>query len=112
MLFMKADSTAEVTITTMMIRGSLAPTRTIIFRPITPATPVSVRPALSMNIAQTVMTAGLAKPATASFGDTRPVTASATSTIRATTSMRMRSLMNSTSDTTRMARTRPMSGVT
>ena len=75
------------------------------------AIPVRVRPSLSMNIAQTVMTALLLKPANASSGVTWPAMASAPSTISATTSMRITSLMNRISDTIRIPRTIAMSGV-
>ena len=62
-------------------------------------------------MAQTVITALLEKPANAWSGETRPVMASAPSTIRATTSMRMSSLTNRMSDIARMPRTIAMSPV-
>ncbi len=59
--------------------------------------PVRVSPSLRMNMAQTVTTAALLNPDSASLGETRLSTASAPSTSSATRSMRIHSVMNSTS---------------
>ena len=77
MLFMKADSTAPVIMMTKIIVISRRPPRRMTWRPMMSAIPVRVRPSLRMNIAQTVITALLLKPANASLESTRPVTASA-----------------------------------
>ena len=62
-------------------------------------------------MAQTVITALLLKPAKAWFESTSPVMASAPSTRSATTSMRMTSLINKTSEIARMPSTSAISKV-
>jgi hypothetical protein len=70
-----------------------------------------VSPALKINIAQTVITAELLNPATASLGVTDFVNAKATNTIKATTSIRTFSVMNRTRDIKRIERTMAISVV-
>ena len=108
---MKAESTAPVTMMTKIIVISRLPPMRITCLPMMSAIPVRVRPSLRMNIAQTVMTALLLKPAKACEESTRPVTASAPRTRSATRSMRMTSLMNRTSEIARMPRTSAISRV-
>ena len=110
-LFMKADSTAAVSMMTMIRAISRPPASFITWLPMISAIPVRVRPSLSMNIAQTVMTALLLKPAKASLALTRPDTASAQSTSKATRSIRMTSLTKRISDMARMPRTSAISSV-
>ena len=103
MLFMNAESTAPVTMMTKISVTSRRPPRRMTWRPMMSAIPVRVRPSLRMNMAQTVMTALLLKPANAWSAVTRPVIASVPRTSSATRSMRMTSLINRTSETARMA---------
>ena len=70
MLFMKAESTPAVSMTTTIMRPSCLPASPNTVRPMTLAIPVRVRPSLKMNIAQTAMTAAFENPATASSGVT------------------------------------------
>ena len=105
------DDVPRAGLTVKMIRGSLSPARLWTFRPMRSATPVVLSPALRMNIAQTVMTALLLKPWNACEESTRPVTASAPRTRRATRSMRMTSLIKSTNEMARMPRTIAISRV-
>ncbi len=111
MLFMKADSTAPVTMMTKIIAISRLPATRMTCLPMISAMPVRVRPSLRMNIAQTVITALLLKPANVPSASTRPVIASVQSTRSATRSMRMTSLTKRTSDTPRMTRTMKISTV-
>jgi len=110
-LFMNAERPAAVSMITMTSRPSLSPESLSTWRPRIPATPVRESPPLKMNTAQTVITAGLLKPDTAWLGSRSPVTARVTSTMSATMSTRTRSVTNRMTATTRMPRTRPMSGV-
>ena len=112
MLFMNAESTPAVTMIVRTMRASPCPAKRMTWRPITPATPVDVRPALRMNMAQTVMTAGLLNPDSASVVLTRPVTAIAPSTSSATRSMRSFPVTNSTMETARIPSTMAISSVT
>ncbi len=105
MSFIKPDSTPTVSMIVAISRASLPPARRNTGRPIRPATPVRASPALRMSTAQTVTTAMLAKPDRASAGVTRPVRVRLTSTMRATTSTRIRSVTNMTMAAARMART-------
>ena len=74
------------------------------------AVPVRKSPSLMMNIAQTVITAGLEKLENASAGDTRPLRARAASPSSATRFIRTHSTMKRTSATSRTARTSPIAG--
>ena len=110
-LFMKADNTAPVIMITNIKGISRLPPKRITWRPMMSAIPVRVRPSLRMNIAHTVMTALLLKPANASLESTRPVTARVPSTSNATTSIRITSLIKRISETTNMPRTIAISNV-
>ena len=111
MLFMNAESTPAVSMTTTIMRPSRLPASPSTVRPMTLAMPVRVRPSLRMNIAQTAMTAAFENPATASSGVTNWVRTSAPNTMSAIRSIRILSLTNSTSEITRMVRTSPISNV-
>ncbi len=108
---MNADSTAAVSMIRAISRISPLPASRSTWRPTRPAMPVRDSPPLRMNTAQTVITAGLLKPDSASWAPTRPLSASITSTSSATTSTRSHSLTNSTSATPRIAKTSPISSV-
>ncbi len=110
-LFMNAESTPVVTMITRIICGSLFPATRSTCLPIMSATPVALRPALRINIDQTVTTAGLLKPARAPSRVTSLVTPSALRTRSATTSMRSFSVINRTSAIARMMRTAAISTV-
>ena len=110
-LFMNADSTAPVIMMTTIIATSRRPAMRMTWRPMMSAMPVRVSPSLRMNIAQTVITALLEKPANAWLESTRPVTARAPSTSNATRSIRMISLMNRISEIARIPSTSAISSV-
>ena len=111
MLFINADSTAAVIMMTMIIAISRRPARRMTCRPIISAMPVRVSPSLRINIAHTVMTALLLKPANASLLETRPDTANAHRTSSATRSMRITSLTKRINEMARMPRTSAISNV-
>ena len=75
------------------------------------ATPVLANPSLSMNIAQTVITAGLLNPDTASEVSSTPVNANAANTRSAVTSILTFSVTKRTSEMTRIERTMAISAV-
>ena len=77
--------------------------------PMKPTAPVRIMPRLMRNMAATVMTAGLANPATASFGRKMPVTAKLTMMPTATRSTGALSVINSTRVTSRIAVTSQIS---
>ncbi len=111
MLFMKADRIPVVSMITIRIRTWPVPARARTRCPIMSATPVALRPALRMNMAQTVTTAGLLKPARQSSRSTSPLAPRVPMTSNATTSIRSFSVTKSTSDTARIASTAPISKV-
>ena len=109
---MNADSTPDTSMITAIMRASPRPAQGSSRRPSASATPVRVNPALRMNMAQTVMTAGLLKPASASAGVSWPVTASVPIASSATRSARSHSVTNSTRQVSRMPSTRAIETVT
>ncbi len=104
-LFMMADMAPALIMTTTTRRVSLRPASRNTTRPIRLATPVRVSPPLRMKTAQTVTTAGLLKPARASFGVTSPVRATTPSTSRAVTSMGIHSVTRKITETPRIVKT-------
>jgi len=101
-LFITTESTPAVSMSTVTMRASLAPARRSTWRPRRFATPVRVSPALRMNTAQTVTTAGLLKPLNAAAGVTNPVSANALSASSAVTSIGIHFMTSSVTATTRM----------
>ena len=101
-LFITADSSAATAIVRRIKLFSLLPAKRAIRSPTNFATPVLVSPALRINIAQMVITAGLLKPEIASVGVSKPVKTRLTSTINATRSTRTHSVINSTMAPARM----------
>ena len=75
------------------------------------AMPVLVRPSLSMNMAQTVITALLLNPAKACVESTNPEVAKVPSTSNATTSIRTISLIKRINEIIRIPKTSPISSV-
>ena len=104
-LFMNAERKAEVSMITRTSRNSPRPATRTTCSPSNPATPVRVRPPLRMNMAQTVMTAGLLNPDRASRGVTRPLIARPASTSSATRSMRIHPPIKRMRQTSRIAKT-------
>ena len=111
MLFINPDRTPTVTMMITMRRVSPPPANRRSPRPRILATPVLDKPALRIKIAQTVTTAMLLKPESASAGEIRLLIARLTRTIRATTSTRTRSVMKRMMATTSIARTVAISAV-
>ena len=72
-------------------------------RPMNPTAPVRIMPRLMRNMAATVMTAGLANPATAWPGSRMPVTVKATMMPTATRSTGALSVISRISVTSRIA---------
>ena len=96
MLFMNADIVPQVSMIVATSRGSLCPATFRIRAPIMSATPVMKSPPETMYTAQTVTTAGLAKPSKTACAGTRPVKATVRRTSIAITSTRKRSVAKST----------------
>ena len=111
MLFINAESPPEASMITATSAASLRPEIRSTLRPIRSPAPVRSSPSLMMNMAQSVMTASLLKPATASAGVTRPVMVRAPTTSSATISMRSASVTNSTTAITRIVITSAMSNI-
>ena len=110
-LFMMADIVPALTMITTIMRVSLLPANLNTKWPMAFATPVRVKPPLRINTAQTVTTAGLLKPASASAGVTRPVKATAPSDSRAVTSIGIHSVVKKITATSRIDSTSMISGV-
>jgi len=87
-VLIRADSRLALTIRATISRASLPLAKRCRGWPSRWVMPVRVSPAESMNMAHTVTTAGLLKPAKASWGETSPVKAKADKTRRPTRSTR------------------------
>ena len=110
-LLINADNKPATSIMTIIICVSLLPDKRITLRPMLSAMPARVKPSLMMNMAQTVITAGLLKPLTASAGDTSCSKASAHNSSKATTSIRSHSVTNKTKATSSSSNTSAISRV-
>ena len=106
-----AASAATAGITTRIARHSFEPAARAIPAPMRSVRPVSVSAAEITNTAATMIAGSLEKPESASPGVRMPVAASASSVSIAATSMRIFSLMKSTSVTATIARNMSCSGV-
>jgi len=110
-LFKNADIKPALSMIAAIKRASPLPAMRNTCRPILLAIPLRASAPLMMKTAQTVMTAGLLKPESASVGVTRPVIANVPKTIRAMTSTRMRSLISRSKAPPTMINTCAISGV-
>ena len=111
MEFMKPDKAPAISMIIKISRASPLPARRRMRCPIDPATPVRAKPALRINTAQTVTTAALLKPDSASTGVRIPVRAKLTITSRATRSIRTRSVIKRMTASAVMAKTVAISKV-
>ncbi len=108
-LLIKAEIAATTLISPKSRRCSLLPASRTSRRPIALTAPVRWSPALRMNIAPTVIVAGLEKPATPSDAFSTPPITSATMTRIATRSTRTFSVTSMTMVSRRMPATKRMS---